>query len=148
MIKDAAKLAHAGFTDKEIAHFLKIHISTLYLWASEHKEFFDALRTAKDAPDERVRQTLYRKALGYTYEDTKTYFPAGADEPVTVPITVHVPADTTSCIFWLKNRRPNEWRERSEVKQEVITREVAAEARRKLAESLGVPDADTDGDDS
>ena len=41
--------------------------------------------------------------------------PAGKDKPVIVPYREHVPPDTVACIFWLKNRRREEWRDKHEV---------------------------------
>ena len=67
----------------------------------------------KDEPDERVVRSLYQRAVGYTIEQNKIVMVGGKPEIVTYK--EHVPPDTTSMIFWLKNRRPAEWREKSEV---------------------------------
>lgn len=55
---------------------------------------------------------MYHKAVGYSYDTTKIFMPAGAKEPVYAPYREHVPPDTTACIFWLKNRRPAQWRDK------------------------------------
>jgi hypothetical protein len=33
------------------------------------------------------------------------------EKPVIVPYIQHVPPDVTACIFWLKNRDPEHWRD-------------------------------------
>lgn len=82
------ELALQGKTDEEIAADLDVARSTLALWKTRHPEFSDALRAWKDQADDQVEHTLYRKALS---------------------------GDTTACIFWLKNRRANDWRDKREV---------------------------------
>lgn len=41
------------------------------------------------------------------------------------PLTKHYPPDTTACIFWLKNQKPKEWHDRTELvaEQEIARRE-------------------------
>ena len=67
----------------------------------------------KDEPDERVVRSLYQRAIGYVTETTKVMMVGGKPEIITYK--EQVPPDTTAMIFWLKNRRPQEWREKSEV---------------------------------
>jgi hypothetical protein len=38
--------------------------------------------------------------------------PAGAAEPVYAKYREKMAPDTTACIFWLKNRRKDEWRDK------------------------------------
>ena len=37
--------------------------------------------------------------------------PAGAKKPVYAPYVEHMPPDVTACIFWMKNRMPERWRD-------------------------------------
>jgi hypothetical protein len=46
--------------------------------------------------------------------------PAGTDKPVCVPYRQHVPPDVVACIFWLKNRRPDLWRDRQDHRHKII----------------------------
>lgn len=46
---------------------------------------------------------------GYSYDAVKIFQHNG--KPVKVPYVEHVPPDTTACIFWLKNRKPEAWRD-------------------------------------
>lgn len=82
------EFALQGKTDEEIAAELQVSRSTLALWKVRHSEFSDALKSWKDEADDQVEHTLYRKALA---------------------------GDTTACIFWLKNRRSHDWRDKREV---------------------------------
>jgi hypothetical protein len=58
-----------------------------------------------------VERSLYERAVGYNYEATKIFMPAGREKPVCAPYIEHVPPDTTAGIFWLKNRDPQHWRD-------------------------------------
>jgi hypothetical protein len=59
----------------------------------------------------RVERSLYHRAVGYNYEATKIFMPAGHAKPVYAPYIGHVPPDVTAGIFWLKNRDPEHWRD-------------------------------------
>ena len=87
MLQVAASLAHRGATDAEITETLGISNGTFYSWLRDRKDFLEAVRSAKDAPDERVKRSLFKGAIE---------------------------GNVTAQIFWLKNRRPQEFRERQE----------------------------------
>lgn len=109
-VEQARKLAQLGATDREAADFFEVAESTLYLWKHTHPEFSEALKVGKDAADARVEQSLYRRALGYTHDAQKIH--VASDGGITqVPYTEHYPPDTTAAIFWLKNRKRDEWRD-------------------------------------
>lgn len=108
--EQARKLANLGATDREAAEFFDVTESTLYLWKHTHPEFSEALKVGKDQADARVEQSLYRRALGYTHDAMK--IAVNADGKITeVPFVEHYAPDTTAAIFWLKNRKPGEWRD-------------------------------------
>lgn len=104
------KLCQLGATDEEVANFFEVSARTIYRWAARHDEFCQALKAGKEIPDERVARSLYHKAVGYTFDSEKVFQFQG--EIVRAPIKEHVPPDTTAMIFWLKNRRKDEWRDR------------------------------------
>jgi hypothetical protein len=112
--KQAEKLCLLGATDVELGDFFGVRRETIWAWAQKHEEFSNALKAGKAAADERVAQSLYHKAIGYTFDAVKIFMPGGADKPVYAPYREHVAPDTTAAIFWLKNRRPDEWRDKSE----------------------------------
>lgn len=115
MVEKAKKLSLIGATDLEIADILGINPLTLYRWRNTHPEFCKALKTGKDEADERVKRRLYDRALGYTTTEqniVKIRDEFGHEKIEIVTIEKHYPPDPTSLIFWLKNRQPNEWRDK------------------------------------
>jgi hypothetical protein len=109
-VEQARKLAQLGATDREIAEFFEVAESTLNLWKGEHPEFSESLKVGKDVADDRVEQALYRRALGYTHDAVKIAVNASG-EVTQVPHVEHYAPDTTAAIFWLKNRRKDQWRD-------------------------------------
>lgn len=118
--KNTPKLAYAmalaGRTDAQIADFLEVSEQTLNTWKKEHPEFLESLKAGKQEPDDMVERSLFERATGYDNKDAvKIFMPANAEEPVYAPYIEHVVPDVTAQIFWLKNRRPDRWRDRQEI---------------------------------
>jgi hypothetical protein len=67
--------------------------------------------TLQSPSAQRVERSLYQRGLGYNYEATKIFMPAGAKQPVVVHYLEHVPADVGAAFIWLKNRDPDRWRD-------------------------------------
>lgn len=111
-VDQARKLCKLGATDVELADFFGVSVTTIKNWQSEHDEFLSALKAGKEQADDRVERSLYHRATGYTYDSEKVFQFQG--EVIRAPIREHVPPDTTAAIFWLKNRRKAEWRDRTE----------------------------------
>lgn len=111
-VEQVRQLSLSGATDDEIARELNVDRFTLYRWKVKRKDFSDALKVGKEEADDRVEVSLYHKATGYTYEAEKIVIVNG--KPEKVRVTEHVPPDTTAMIFWLKNRKVKEWRDRHE----------------------------------
>jgi transcriptional regulator with XRE-family HTH domain len=119
--------ARDGLTDDEIANRMGITRSTLYEWKKNFSDISDSLKRGKEVIDIEVENALYKKTKGYNVQLVKTfktkhikYDSSGRkiseDEILETGIDeVHVPADTTAQIFWLKNRKPAEWRDKAEL---------------------------------
>lgn len=112
-VKTAKALARLGATNQEMAEAFGVSLSTFNLWKVQHQAFSDAIKTGKDVADERVVDALYNRAMGFSHPDTDIRVVDGAI--VETPMVKHYPPDTTAAIFWLKNRRPDEWRDRQEI---------------------------------
>lgn len=112
--KQAEKLALLGATDQEMADFFEVDVRTIYRWKHDHDAFCQALKAGKDVADERVERSLYQKAIGYEQDEVKIFMPGGASEPVYAPFRAKIAPDTTAAIFWLKNRRSKDWRDKTE----------------------------------
>jgi len=111
-VVQATKLCLLGATDRELADFFKVSEQTLNSWKTQHTEFLESLKVGKEQADQRVERSLYQRALGYSHPDVHVSNFQGL---VTLtPIIKHYPPETTAGIFWLKNRRPEEWRDRIE----------------------------------
>jgi hypothetical protein len=113
--KQAEKLCALGATDKEIADFFEVDVRTIYRWKHEHDDFCQSLKAGKDIADERVERSLYQRAIGYEQDEVKIFMPANAPEPVYAPFRAKIAPDVTAAIFWLKNRRKDDWRDGKEI---------------------------------
>lgn len=117
-IAQAEKLCALGATDQEIADFFDVTARTIYRWKLDNDEFCQALKAGKVNADERVERSLYQKATGYDYVEQqaiKVRLEQYRDGVEVVEVQKHSPADTTAAIFWLKNRRPDLWRDKREL---------------------------------
>ena len=115
-IEQAEKLCQTfGATDMELADFFEVDVRTIYRWKNAIPKFCQALKVGKAIPDDRVKRSLFQRAVGFEHDSVKVFMPAGADKPVYAPIREYVAPDTTAAIFWLKNRLPDEFRDKSEV---------------------------------
>jgi len=110
--------ARDGLTDEQISHNIGIHPSTLYEWRNKYPDISEALKKGKEVIDRQVENALLKRALGYEYEETKQIIEKdemGKDRKRVEKITKQVIPDTTAQIFWLKNRKPHEWRDKRDV---------------------------------
>lgn len=103
-------MSNLGATEVELADFFQVSVLTIWYWKNRHPEFLKALKLGKEAPDDRVERSLYHRATGYTFDSEEIHIIES--EVVRVPVRKHVPPDVTACIYWTKNRRPDQWRDR------------------------------------
>ena len=109
--EQARKLCQLGATDLELADFFGVDVRTIYRWRNTHEAFCQSVVVGKDAADERVARALYQRAVGYSYESEKVFQNKG--DIVRADVTEHVPPDPGAAFNWLKNRRSQEWRDKS-----------------------------------
>ena len=109
--------ARDGLTDEQIAKNMGIALSTLKLWKNGHPAILAALKRGKEVIDIEVENALYKRAIGYTYEEVKEEEMPDGRVRRTVTIK-EVAGDTTAQIFWLKNRKPAEWRDKQNIEIE------------------------------
>lgn len=108
-VAEAESMCLEGATDQELADYFGVDVRTLYRWKNTQPAFRHALKVAKDASDDRVERSLLERALGYERDEVDIKVVNG--EIVQTPIRKFYPPDTTAAIFWLKNRKPAEWRD-------------------------------------
>lgn len=107
------RLYSCGCTDEEVAGTIGVTARTLDNWKAKEPEFFRTIKDWKDRADAEVERSLYERACGYSHPEDKVFLHNG--EPVIVPTRKYYPPDATSMIFWLKNRQPEKWRDKSDV---------------------------------
>lgn len=102
-----------GLTDEQVAQRIGIHNDTIYRWCKTHPEFYEARREAKILFDELIENALAQRALGMSVPD----FHVGIDKGIAIitPLVKHFPPDVEACKFWLKNRKPHEWRDKTDL---------------------------------
>ena len=123
--QDVQAFCERGATDEEIAEFIGVSTRTLYRWKARHSEFCQAIQTGKIIADERVERSLYQMATGtyvkeqqahkvktVTYDDGKRS--AETEEIKLVEVERYMPPEVPAAIFWLKNRRKEQWRDRQD----------------------------------
>lgn len=117
--------ARDGLTDEEIAKNIGISRSTLAEWKKKYPDISDALKKGKEIVDTEVENSLLQRAKGYNAKVRKTFklkkieYDSITGKKVKeeevleqAEDEVHIPADVTAIIFWLKNRLPEKWKDR------------------------------------
>lgn len=112
--------ARDGLSNEQIAHNIGINKDTLYEWQKRFSDFSDALKKGKEVVDREVENALLKRALGYEYDEVTqepvTDKDTGTTEMrVTKRVTKQIVPDVTAQIFWLKNRKPDEFRDKRDV---------------------------------
>lgn len=101
--------AKDGLNDEQIAHNIGIGVRTFYTWLSKYKQLKHVLKQSKEVVDREVENALLKSAIGYYLDEERI-----DSEGNVYPVRRFVPPNTTAQIFWLKNRKPNEWRDKKQ----------------------------------
>ena len=123
--------ARDGLTEEQIAKNMGVSRSTLSDYKVKYPDILRAIKNSKEVADREVENALFNKATGYTvklkkpmkvrhveYDEQTGRKIAEYERIEYIEEEVHVPADTTAQIFWLKNRKSNEWRDKVTVTDE------------------------------
>jgi hypothetical protein len=105
------KLYKKGYTDRQVAKTIGVSRQALHNWKKKDPDFFYTIKEAKDIADEIVINSLYARATGYNVVEEKLFHSFG--KTVREKTLKHYPPDVAACIYWLNNRRPEEWRNSS-----------------------------------
>lgn len=111
--EQAAKLCELGATDIELADFFGVDTVTIYRWKNANERFCKAVIVGKEKADQRVERAFFNKAVGYTFESEKVFQHQG--EIIRAATLEHVPPDAGAALNWLKNRKPDEWRDKQDI---------------------------------
>lgn len=107
-------LAIDGLTNEEIAKKLGIATSTLQEWINKYPDLSEAIKEGKEPADSKVEMSLYKRALGYTYTERKVIDLSDGGTRIETVVKEVVPDVGAQCM-WLKNRRPDKWRDKQEI---------------------------------
>ena len=107
------KMASYGMTDKQMADVVGVSEQTVNNWKLKDPNFLESLKAEKEIADARVERSLFERATGYSHAEDKIFNDNGT--PLVVPTVKHYAPDTTAAIFWLKNRKPKEWRDKQDI---------------------------------
>lgn len=129
--------ARDGLTDKQVAYNMNIAESTLHEWKKKYSVLSESLKRGKEVVDRQVENALLKRALGYEFKETTQELTEDGMR-VTKIITKQQAPDTTAQIFWLKNRKPQEWRDKQET-------EISGHIRTDKLDSILTQLSDDDG---
>ena len=130
--------ARDGLSDEQIAKKIGISRSTLQTWRDKFPVISSTLKKGKDVADRAVENALYKSAIGYDTEETTEELrfnrKTGQEEMKVIKrVKKHVPPSVTAQIFWLKNRKPNEWRDKHDIEVEHTNDETVKEMEEYFA---------------
>lgn len=137
LIAQIKMLCHLGATDDEISQFFGVTRLALHGYRLKFPELAEAMKVGKEHADTRVERSLYSRAVGFTHRAVKIFYDQRLGEVVEHEYTEVHPPETAACIFWLKNRRPDVWRdafvdatppeEKARIAQEALQKLLAVE---------------------
>jgi len=98
----AYRLALLGLTNDEMAVAFGVHPRIFCKWREDDPELAAAVFAGRERADGEVVRALYKKALGYEYDED--FATIRKEKVIRTTLTKHVPPDTAACIYWLNNR--------------------------------------------
>lgn len=104
--------ARDGLIDEQIAKNMGVAYSTFKEWKKKYSAFSDSLKQGKEVVDREVENALFKNAVGFMYEEE-----AVTNAGEVVAVKKYSKPNITAQIFWLKNRKMKEWRDKQEVEQ-------------------------------
>lgn len=106
------ELVEQGKTLDQVGEIIGVSRQTIHNWCGQHKDLLYAVREARQVADELVEASLFSRAVGYSHPEQKVFCDKG--EIITHDMIKHHPPDTQAAVFWLRNRQPERWKEKSE----------------------------------
>jgi len=118
-------LCTLGATNEDLAKLFKVNVATIARWIKKYPDFCNAIKKGKIPADDKVTFSLFQRAVGYEHKETKAQWVESEvqDEDgewhrvgrwETLDMIKHYPPDTAANFIWLKNRRPDLWRDKPE----------------------------------
>ena len=128
--------ARQGLTDEQIASNIGIGTTTFYTWVDRFPVIRESLKKGKAPVDFEVENALYKRAVGFEYEEVETLIEeVNGETKKKVKRTKRLALpDTSAIIFWLKNRKPEQWRKLNPV----VENKLKAETEKLLKEAQSI----------
>lgn len=114
LVPQVEKLAAEGWLQREMMEFFGISETTWKRWKREHPELRAAVERGNKAPDDHVEASLYHRARGYSHAEERMFFDSKSGKVHRATTVKHYPPDTQAAMFWLTNRRPEQWKHKTE----------------------------------
>ena len=102
-----------GATDKDLAALFGTSEQTINAWKQKHPKFLESIKEGKEEADTKVAESLYKRATGMSVPAVKIF--NTEEGPIEHPYREYHPPETAAAIFWLKNRKPQLFRQNPEV---------------------------------
>ena len=148
-VKQAYQFCLLGATNAQLATLFDVNTDTINGWIKTYPEFSDAVKGAKDVADAQVAEGLFRRAIGFQYDEI-TYekidlVPTTADDVKIEAykrkvVTKNVIPDPGAAMNWLSNRQPERWRNRQDINAKVdwikILEKMSEEDLQRLATEM------------
>jgi len=142
-----AKMYRMGFTDQDVADAFSISRGTVCSWRKRKKniKLLNTVTQSKDDADAMVEMSLFERAIGYTHPEARPQWVSDPDEDdgghwVYADMTKHYPPDTAAAFIWLKNRKPEQWRDQQHISHDIETVEDKLRKIRGRQAALAAPE--------
>ena len=134
--------ARMGLTNEQIAKNIGVNADTFYTWLKKYPEISESIKKGKAPIDFEVENALFKRAIGYEYEEVETIIEEidGKQRKRIKKIKKVALPETSAMIFWLKNRKPEQWRKLNpvvEAKLNAETEKLLKEAENLSLETTG-----------
>lgn len=134
--------ARMGLTNEQIAKNIGVNADTFYTWLKKYPEISESIKKGKAPIDFEVENALFKRAIGYEYEEVETTIEEidGKQRKRIKKIKKVALPETSAMIFWLKNRKPEQWRKLNpvvEAKLNAETEKLLREAENLSLETTG-----------
>lgn len=111
------QMARNGLTIEQIAKNCGVARNTFYNYMKKSQALNDAVDNGRMCADLEIENALFKNAKGYYFDEECV-----DSEGNTKSYKKYMPPNVVAQIFWLKNRRPKQWREKQEIELETKER--------------------------
>lgn len=130
-VEQARQLSKLGCTDFELSEFWQVSLRDIASWRLHYPEFAAAIKLGTEVATDNVERAMYASAVGYTYKAERPFKDPRTGEIEIVTYTAQKPPDIKAGIFWLINKRGEDWKD-----SKIIERKNSNKTREQLFDEL------------